>query len=229
MDAVDGETSPAGVRIAYEVTGGRDAPAMVLLHALGQRRSSWAAVTPRFAERFRVYALDLRGHGHSDWPGEYSLQLMCDDVLGVLDELGLDTVTLVGHSMGGAVAYLLAIQHPERVQRLIVEDAAPPFPRNGTLPVRPRAALNFDWAVAASIVEQRNVGDPAAWNGLGNISAPTLLIGGGSQSHIPQDKLEEVAERIPHCRLVTLPAGHNVHTSCPSRFADVVLDWLADD
>jgi 3-oxoadipate enol-lactonase len=194
-----------------------------------RRRSSWAAVTPRFAERFRVYALDLRGHGDSDWPGEYPLRLMCDDVVGVLDQLGLDTVTLVGHSMGGAIAYLIAIQHSQRVHRLIIEDAAPPFRRNGTLPERPRAALNFDWAVVPSIVEQRNVGDPTAWNGLGNISAPTLLIGGGSQSHIPQDKLEEVAERIRHCRLVTLPAGHHVHTSCPSRFADVVLDWLADD
>jgi pimeloyl-ACP methyl ester carboxylesterase len=229
VGAVDGETSPAGVRIAYEVTGGHDAPSMVLLHALGQRRFSWAPVTARFAERFRVYALDLRGHGDSDWPGEYSLQLMRDDVLRVLDDLGLDKVTLVGHSMGGAVAYLIAIQYPQRVQRLIIEDAAPPFRRDGTHPKRPRGVLKFDWAVVSNIVEQRNAGDPATWDGLAKISAPTLLIGGGPQSHIPQGKLKEVAERIPHCRLVTFRAGHHVHASCPSRFADVVLDWLADD
>src|ERR1035438_7493297 len=73
--------------------------------------TSWAAVAAQFAKRFRVYALDLRGHGDSDWPGIYSFELIRDDVLGVLDQLGLDRVTLVGHSMGGTVAYLVAMAH----------------------------------------------------------------------------------------------------------------------
>ena len=50
----------------------------------------------RFAERFRVFAFDLRGHGDSDWPGEYSFRLMRDDVAAALDELGLAGVALVG-------------------------------------------------------------------------------------------------------------------------------------
>jgi pimeloyl-ACP methyl ester carboxylesterase len=61
---------------------------MVLLHALGERGSDWTSVTQAFAERYRVYAPDLRGHGDTDWPGNYSFQLMRDDVIGLLDHLG---------------------------------------------------------------------------------------------------------------------------------------------
>jgi 3-oxoadipate enol-lactonase len=215
-----------GIRLAYEASGRPGAPPMVLLHALGERGADWAPVTARFAERFRVFALDLRGHGGSDWPGTYSFQLMCDDVLGVLDQLGLGQVTLVGHSMGGAVAYLVAMQRPERVERLIVEDASPPFPRDRAIPARPAGPLDFDWAVVPAIVGQVNAGDPPAWDGLSAITAPTLLIGGGPESHIPEEKLAAVADRIPRCDLVTIPAGHLVHTERPAEFASAVLGWL---
>lgn len=200
---------------------------MMLLHALGERAANWAPVTPQLAEYFHVFALDFRGHGGSDWPGTYSFQLMCDDVVGALDQLGLAKVTLVGHSMGGTVAYLVAMQHPDRVERLIVEDVPPPFPRERAIPDRPAESLDFDWAVVPVIIGQVNQGDPAAWDGLGTITAPTLLIGGGPQSHIPQDKLAAVAARIPRCDLVTIPAGHLVHEARPSQFADVVLGWLS--
>jgi pimeloyl-ACP methyl ester carboxylesterase len=202
---------------------------MVLLHALGQRGSSWTPVISRFAEHFRVHTLDLRGHGDSDWPGEYSLQLMCDDVVDALDQIGLDTITLVGHSLGGAVAYLLAMHHPDRVQRLIVEEATPPFRRHHPVPDRPKGVLEFDWGAVPDIVGQINAGDPVMWDGLSGISAPTLLIGGGQHSHLPQDKLHEVAQRIPRCHLITLPSGHNVHATRPSEFTDVVMRWLVND
>jgi len=217
-----------GIQLAYEVSGSPDAPPMVLLHALGERAANWAPVTPRLVGHFHVFALDLRGHGGSDWPGTYSFQLMCDDVVAALDQLGLAKVTLAGHSMGGAVAYLVAMQHPDRVERLIVEDVPPPFPRERALPERPAQPLDFDWAVVPAIVGQVNQGDPAAWEGLAAITAPTLLIGGGPESHIPQDRLAAAAARIPCCDLVTIPAGHLVHEARPSQFADAVLGWLGD-
>src|SRR5215475_10284339 len=75
------QTVQAGaVRLAYAVSGESDAAPMVLLHALGERAADWQPVADRFTERFRVFAFDLRGHGDSDWPGEYSFQLMRDDV-----------------------------------------------------------------------------------------------------------------------------------------------------
>ncbi|MEJ7706137.1 MAG: alpha/beta hydrolase [Nocardioidaceae bacterium] len=216
-----------GVRLAYEVSGVPDAPPMVLLHALGHRGTSWAPVNARFAERFQVFSLDLRGHGDSDWPATYSFQLMCDDVLGVFSQLGLGEVTLVGHSMGGVVAYLAAMQRPDRVDRLVVEDVPLPYPRDRSIPERPEEALDFDWAVVPAIIGEVNEGDQAAWDSLCAITAPTLLIGGGPDSHIPQDKLVAVAARIPSCDMVTISAGHHVHAARPSEFADVVLNWLS--
>jgi 3-oxoadipate enol-lactonase len=220
------EVTTGGVRLAYDVSGAADAAPMVLLHALGDRAAAWAPVTGQFAAAFRVFAPDMRGHGDSDWPGTYSFDLMCRDVLGFLDRLGLGTVTLVGHSMGGAVAYLIAMRQPERVRRLIVEDAPPPFRRERDAPERPAQPLDFDWAVVPAIIGEVNQGDEAAWAGLTRITAPTLLVGGGPDSHIPQDKLSAVAARIPACDLVTIPVGHNVHAARPAEFADMVLSWL---
>ncbi|HLX47783.1 MAG TPA: alpha/beta hydrolase [Streptosporangiaceae bacterium] len=215
-----------GVSLACQASGDRDAPPMVLLHALGEQAGSWAPVTARFAAHYRVVAVDLRGHGRSDWPGAYSFQLMRDDVTALIDRLGLGKVVLAGHSMGGMVAYLTAMTRPDQVSRLIVEDASPPCRRDRALPGRPDGPLDFDWPVVPAIVGQVNQGDPVTWGKLGEISAPTLLIGGGPQSHIPQQLLADVASRIPSCELVTIPAGHYVHNTKPDEFADTVLRWL---
>ena len=217
-----------GLRLAYQEHGQPSLPVAVLLHALGQRAADWALVVARLAERFRVFALDLRGHGDSDRPGIYSLRLMRDDVLGFFDALALGSVTLVGHSMGGAVAYLIAMAAPDLVQRLIVEDASPPYRHDRPIPVRlrPQEPVEFDWAVVPAIVGEVNAGDPQAWAGLASITAPTLIIGGGRDSTIPQDMLAKAAARIPRCDLLTIAAGHHVHENRPREFTDALLDWL---
>jgi 3-oxoadipate enol-lactonase len=122
-----------GIRLAYQVSGPPDASPLVLLHALGEDATGWDAVAPVLAQSRRVYALDLRGHGRSSWPGDYSLELMQADVLHFLDELGHGRVDLVGHSMGGIVAYLLASGYPQRLARLVLEDVRVP----GSRPPRP--------------------------------------------------------------------------------------------
>jgi 3-oxoadipate enol-lactonase len=215
-----------GIRIQCQLSGHLSAPNMVLLHALGEQATSWNSVTPRLASLFRVVNLDLRGHGGSDWPGNYSFELMRDDVIAVLDALGLHDVVLVGHSMGGTVAYLVAQAQPKRIKRLIIEDAPPPFPRTRPVPERPEGALPFDWAVVPAIIEQVNDPTRRWWTHLPDITAPTLLVGGGPTSHIPQDLLVEVSELVPDCTLITIPAGHNVHETEPDEFLKAVLTWL---
>lgn len=216
-----------GIELAYDVLGDADATPMVLMHGLGEQRTGWPGVRERLAEGFRVFAFDLRGHGDSDWPGEYSYDLMADDVCGALDELGLAGVVLVGHSMGGDVAYRVAIRRPELVDRLVVEDATPPYARDRAIPGKPDQPVPFDWPVVPAIFGEVGTADTRAWEALSTITAPTLVVAGGQESHVPQENLAEVARRIPDCTLVTIEAGHHVHTNAPSEFSAAVLDWLA--
>ena len=215
-----------GVGLAYDEYGSAGAP-LVLLHALGENRLDWPEIADRLAQDFRVFAVDLRGHGDSDWPGTYSCRLMADDVARLLDHLGVGAVTLLGHSLGGVVAYLLAERRPDLVARLIVEDVSPPFHRVRPMPERPETELDFDWAAALALRTEAERYDEDLWRRLSSISARTLLIGGGPDSSVPAEMLEAVARRIPRCELVEIPAGHDVHRGQPEEFLEVVLGWLA--
>jgi len=203
---------------------------MVLLHALGVDSASWEAVRAAFDNSFRVVAIDARGHGESERPDTYSFELMRDDVIGVLDQLNLQQVTLVGHSMGGTVAYLVAQEQPNRFERFILEDTPPPYPMERAVSTRTRRPepLPFDPAVLPAIAAQIANPDPAWWDRLADITAPTLLIAGGPSSHIPQEKLVEVAAALPTSTLVTIPVGHSVHQNSPAEFTTAITAFLRD-
>jgi len=215
-----------GLRLACQVSGPQDAPPLLLLHALGENATDWDEVAPVLARSRRVYALDLRGHGRSDWPGDYSLELMRADVLRFLDTMGLDQVDLIGHSMGGAVAYLLAEDHPQRVSRLVLEDVSAPRPRERTTPTRPDGDLAFDWEMVLAVRRQIDTPDPAWLDRLGRITADTLVLAGGPSSHVPQDGIAELVHRIPGARLVTIPVGHLIHEAAPEAFTEAVSAFL---
>jgi 3-oxoadipate enol-lactonase len=216
----------AGTRLAYRVWGSPGAPPLVLLHGLGDSAADWGGVAPAFARHRRVYAPDLRGHGGSDRPGHYSVELMEADVLGFLDALELGRADLIGHSMGGLVGYLLAGDHPERVRRLILEDVAALRPRERGALERPEGELPFDWEMALAIRAQIDNPDPAWLGRLGRITAQTLVIGGGAQSHVPQDWVAELARDIPAGRMETIEAGHSVHVAEPAAFTRAALAFL---
>ncbi len=209
-----------GIRIAYRTWGDPAAPPVVLLHGRSGNSAHWTHVAERLAATRRVYAPDLRGHGLSDWPGAYSYPLMRDDVRAFLDALGLDRTDLVGHSMGGLVAALVAQACPERIGRLVMEEPVPPFPADPPrpVPVRTDEERDFDWDVLPATDAQYNDPDPAWREGLASITSPALLIAGGPASHMPQDRLARTAELIPGCRLATVGVGHLIHQDAPEAF-----------
>ena len=105
--------------------GGAGHPPVVILHGLLGSSRNWQTVGRDLSAQFHVLALDLRNHGGSPHAAEMSYEAMVRDVVAWLEAQGLARVTLMGHSMGGKVAMLLACRHPERVERLIVVDVAP--------------------------------------------------------------------------------------------------------
>lgn len=216
----------SGVQLAYRISGPRDAPPLVLLHAMGETSGDWDEVAPALATGHRVHALDLRGHGRSDWPGTYSLTLMRDDVLGFLDSLSLDRVDLVGHSMGGAVAYLVAQSDNRRVNRLVLEDVPAPLPRKPSATVRPDKELPFDWDLVPAVRRQIDTPEPEWLERLSAITAPTLALAGGSSSPIPQEGIAELVRRVPRGRMVTIETGHLIHRMAPERFLAEVREFL---
>jgi pimeloyl-ACP methyl ester carboxylesterase len=95
------------------------------------------------------------------------------------------------------------------------------------VPTKPSLPLPFDWRVLDAVVRQRNHPDPAWWEDLNLICAHTLVIAGGTGSHLPQDQIVALAGRIPDAMLVTINAGHNVHTSRPDAFLAELHPFLA--
>ncbi|KGR76342.1 alpha/beta fold hydrolase [Ureibacillus sinduriensis] len=216
-----------GLKFQYRESGEPSAPPIVALHALGKNAETWDEVAAGLEERYRVLALDQRGHGGSARTGEYTFELMCDDLLHFADAMKLERFTLIGHSMGGTVAYLFSETFPSRIERLIVEDTPPPFQDKPIeIPPKPSVPLPFDWQVVPSILHQLNEPNPEWWSRLPEITMPTLILGGGA-SHIPQSKLQEVSELIQNGMFVTIAdAGHHVHEENLQGFFAAVRSFL---
>jgi 3-oxoadipate enol-lactonase len=176
--------------------------------------STWDTVAADPSRDHRVYALDLRGHGESEHTAEYSFELMRDDVCAFANKLDLTDVTLVGHSMGGVVAYLSANKLSDRISYLVLEETPPPFPMGFPVPE--------DSPVRTPIVKQLNDPDPQWWQHIADIKAKTLIIGGGEKSFLPQHLIAQMAQRFPDGRLVTILVGHAVHAQVPAEFVNAL-------
>ena len=113
------------VSLFHRDLGGAGHAPLVLLHGMLGSSRNWQTAGVDLAERFHVFALDLRNHGRSPHTEAMDYEMMVEDVLTWLDDQRIGPATFVGHSMGGKVAMLLACRHPRRVERLIAVDIAP--------------------------------------------------------------------------------------------------------
>lgn len=113
-----------GINLHYE-TAGTGQP-LLLIHGLGSSARDWEYQVPALCEAYQVVTFDLRGHGQSDKPaGPYSMSTFAQDTAGLLQSLGVQSAHIVGISLGGGIAFQLAVDYPALVRTLVIVNSSP--------------------------------------------------------------------------------------------------------
>ena len=211
-------------------------PAMIFLHGNGENGAYFQAQVEEFSQHFHVYALDTRGHGKSprgDAP--FTIRQFAEDLLCFMNEHQIDKAHLLGFSDGGNIAMVFALQHPERVNRLILNGAnlnAGGVKRSVQIPIEIGYRISR-WFANTSESAKRHaemlglmVNDPNVSPAeLASIQAKTLVIA-GTKDMIKEEHTKLIASSIPDAKLVFIKGDHFIANKCPQEFNRAVLDFL---
>jgi 3-oxoadipate enol-lactonase len=116
--------SNGGINFYYESAGEGDC--LLFIHGLGSSSRDWEQQVPYFAKTYRVLTVDVRGHGQSDKPpGPYSIKQFTDDIAALLHNLAVSGTHVVGVSMGGMIAFQLAVDYPDLVKSMVIVNSGP--------------------------------------------------------------------------------------------------------
>jgi pimeloyl-ACP methyl ester carboxylesterase len=231
------------------------APTLVLIHGAGGSHLHWQPELRRLPGA-TVHALDLPGHGRSDGPGCDAISDYVAVLVGFLDATGTARAVLVGHSMGGGIAQMTALTHPERVAGLVLvgtgarlrvapaildgvlgdfEGAIELITRFAWATGAPEELVRLGRQAMAETPPQVLYGDFVACDSfdvlarLGEIGAPTLVVAGTADQLIPLKYGAYLAEHVPHARLVTLQGGgHMMALEQPGAVAAAVTEFLKE-
>ena len=222
---------PGGPTVNYREWGRPDGAVVLLLHGLTVSGRSWQNVAPVLGENFRVVAPDARGHGGSQWMRDYSFELMRDDVVKFMEQLGILAAIVMGHSMGALTAYELAATRPELIRLLVLEEMPPPDPANPPQPIPQRRdpSASYDWRAVIAVNRWRNAPPPDWWELASKLQANTLVLG-AADSSLRQSRVEELSRHIPNATFATMNCTHDGHEERPSEFLIPVqpfISWFA--
>ncbi|MFM9369982.1 alpha/beta fold hydrolase [Streptomyces sp. Da 82-17] len=217
-----------GARIAYQVRGG--GRALVLLAGQSNNHHWWDAVREDFHPAHRTVTLDPRGTGASDKPQHgYSISEFADDVIAVLDALGLDRVDLYGTSMGGRVAQWVAVRHPERVRRLVLGCTSPggPHAAQPDASVRQLLAQPDPVAVREALADLMYTPDwrarnPGPYRTLGDPDMPRHARHG----HLVASNRHDAWEQLPRVTAPTLVLHGDADRLTPPGNAHLLADRI---
>lgn len=233
----------------YEVHG--EGEPLLLLHGGTGRIESFDHQIPVLAEHYRVIAPDSRAHGRttdSDKPLSYAL--MADDMLELLDLLEVNKVHVVGWSDGGNIGLDLAINHPERVGKLVVIGANfSPDGLNDELVDWVEKATAETWSAGSHELYKKHAPDPSHWpvfidkikamwltqpnytrEELARVQAPTLVMVGENEEVVRQEHTEEMHQILPNADLKIIPnTGHLAPIEKPEEVNEAILEFLKDE
>jgi pimeloyl-ACP methyl ester carboxylesterase len=238
-----GYASVNDIQLYYAIYG--NGKPLILLHGGLGNIENFGNQIPAFANDFEVIAVDSRGHGRSTRSTQpYSYGLMASDVIALMDYLNVAKASIVGWSDRAIIGLDIAIQHPERVERLVafaanfsVSGLRPEVRRNGTfskyfeiaqrdykrLSTTPDQYIEF----VAAIREMWRTQPQFSPQKLGSIKSPTLVIDGEFDEAIKRSHTEELSQLIPNSKLVILPrVSHFAMFQGPDEFNKVVLEFL---
>ncbi len=232
-------------RIHYQVAGPSDGPPVVLVHGLAASWTWWADTVPALAARYRVYAVDLPGFGHTSPRRPFAINTAVLMLARWAGALRLPPATFVGHSMGGHICIHLAAQHPALVRRLVLVNATG-LPLNSRLPLLVINALRsgsleppgFFWRVVISSLRAgplvlasaaRALLRDDASGALSRIHVPTLVVWGDRDRLVPLPLGIALAQAIADARLEVIPgAGHKTMMERSDQFNAALLRFLAE-
>lgn len=242
--AQEGYAPVNGIKLYYAVYG-KGAP-VILLHGGLANSDYWGNLIPALADRYQVIVMDSRGHGRSTRDAQpYGYDLMASDVIGLMDYLKLPKADIVGWSDGGIIGLDIAMNHPDRIDKLFAFganstlaglkdgfDQNPNFAafieRAGTeyakLSPTPNEYDAFLTQIGGMWASQPN------WTPeqLGRIKTPTMIADGEHDEAIRREHTEELAREIPGAKLLILPGvSHFAMLQNPDLFNRAVIDFLA--
>lgn len=243
-----------GLHLSYLDTGGDEPPLLALHGHLNEARFVMQGAVPSQIP-YRTIALDQRGHGQSDHAHSYRINDYVDDAVALLDHLKIESATVLGHSLGGVVAYTLAARAPDRVEKLVIVDIGAVVDDDlGVVltwlhraPTRRALVEAFGFMGAKQEYVMRKYADGwgVPWNPAEMVASqeeingdhwqtwlattmPALLIHGSDSHTLNTQQAEDMAQRRPATTLIHLAGGHAIYVDAPSAYVQAVTTFLAE-
>ena len=217
---------------------------LFFLHGYAGCAETWEYQINHFGHQYRLVVPDLRGHGQSDAPfTAYTMPELVDDIETIVKILGIEIpFSLIGHSFGGSICMEYAVNHPDRLEKLVLIATAGeyPMPRGAELLSRVPAAFfkplwrfRPRWNAEVHVMKRMMLNNMRRWQGWSNmeqIRTPTLILTGERDRYFPRWVFEQVKDKIPHAEVVDIGASkHKVQLERHQAVNRAIENFVRDE
>jgi pimeloyl-ACP methyl ester carboxylesterase len=233
------------IKLYYAVFNKNGDKPVLLLHGGLVSSDYWSFQVPSIAKTHKVIVVDSRGHGRSSMSQQpLSYELMASDIIGLMDYLKLDRTSVVGWSDGGIIGMLLAIQHPDRMDKLFTfgsnynRSGYKSEPGDSIMAKRFMSQVQENYRrlsptpegffkLRSALTKMYGVEPDLKPEDLKKIQEPTIIACGEYEQFIKREHFEELARIIPNAKLVVIPnVGHGGPVQDPAKFNRAVIKFL---